>query len=455
MKHTVHMPRLLCLLLAAALILSGCGPSQEEPQPEGPAVIPQAAPLPPGEVAEGILLALGREAGELEEISGGDADFYLTELYGLPEGSWEDVAIWRAGGTEAFEIAVILLAGTDTEAALAGLNAYREARQGDFTGYAPEQAAIAAAAETAAQGRYAALLICEVPDAALEAFTALAGGTADVPAPPEPEMPEEPEQTEGTGDPAEEPVSPEPERPADPQGPEPVTYPGRKPYTQPGLEDMTLYDGSAVLAAWRGEARQLAEQDAAVLEAARAVLAETVTEDMTPAQKERSIYRWLVGSVAYDQSHYDPLTGAPRSSYTPYGPLLEGKGVCLGFASTFQLLLDMCGVECLTVVGAAYSSREDHAWNMVRLDGNWYCVDPTWDAGRADSRLWLFFNVTSSWMALTDHQWDYSAVPEAEAEDGGELGGASPAEAGEPVSPDAVPDAEGLPAQAVPGRAAP
>ena len=192
---------------------------------------------------------------------------------------------------------------------------------------------------------------------------------------------------------------------------------------------MALYDSSAVLAAWRGETRQLTEKEAAILEAARAVLAEIVTEDMTPAQKERSIYSWLVGSVAYDQSHYDPLTGADRNSYTPYSPLLEGKGVCLGFASTFQLLLDMCGVECLTVVGAAYSSREDHAWNMVRLNGNWYCVDPTWDAGRTDSRLWLFFNVTSSWMAMTDHQWDYSAVPEAEAEDGGELGAASLAEA--------------------------
>ena len=91
---------------------------------------------------------------------------------------------------------------------------------------------------------------------------------------------------------------------------------------------------------------------------------------------------------------------------------------------------------------------------MVRLNGNWYCVDPTWDAGRTDSRLWLFFNVTSSWMAMTDHQWDYSAVPEAEAEDGGELGAASLAEAGEPVSPDAAPEEEALPAEAAPGEGA-
>ena len=44
-----------------------------------------------------------------------------------------------------------------------------------------------------------------------------------------------------------------------------------------------------------------------------------------------------------------------------------------------QLLMDLAGVECITVVGASSGSTSDHAWNMVRLEGEWYCVDPTWD----------------------------------------------------------------------------
>jgi len=71
--------------------------------------------------------------------------------------------------------------------------------------------------------------------------------------------------------------------------------------------------------------------------------------------------------------------GAPRTSYQPYGPLIQGKGVCLGYAETFRLLMDMAGIECITVTGAAFMSRENHAWNMVKLDGEWYCVDVTWD----------------------------------------------------------------------------
>ena len=33
--------------------------------------------------------------------------------------------------------------------------------------------------------------------------------------------------------------------------------------------------------------------------------------------------------------------------------------------------------------------------------------------------VYTYFNVTSDFLADTDHQWDYDSVPEATAEDGG------------------------------------
>ena len=81
--------------------------------------------------------------------------------------------------------------------------------------------------------------------------------------------------------------------------------------------------------------------------------------------------------------------------------------------------MDMADIECITVVGAAFYSRENHAWNMVRLNGSWYCADPTWDEG-VNVVTFGYFNVTSDWMAFTDHQWDYSSIPEATAEDHGQ-----------------------------------
>ena len=46
-------------------------------------------------------------------------------------------------------------------------------------------------------------------------------------------------------------------------------------------------------------------------------------------------------------------------------------------------------------------------------------MDATWDAGMDAPDCWSYFNVTSDWMADTDHQWDYQNVPEAITEDGG------------------------------------
>ena len=69
--------------------------------------------------------------------------------------------------------------------------------------------------------------------------------------------------------------------------------------------------------------------------------------------------------------------------------------------------------------GAAYSGTSDHAWNQVRLDGEWYCVDVTWDdpivlGAVSEQAAHRYFNVTSDFMRETKHFWDGESVPEAE-----------------------------------------
>ena len=147
---------------------------------------------------------------------------------------------------------------------------------------------------------------------------------------------------------------------------------------------------------------------------------------MSDYQKEAAVYQWLVQNVNYDWTHNDVMVSTPRESFTPYGGLVNRTAVCLGYATSFQLLMDLAGVEFITVVGAAHQSTGDHAWNMVRLDGNWYCVDVTWDASRRQNGQtkglpsgWRYFNVTSSYMAGSDHQWDYANIPEAVTEGNG------------------------------------
>ena len=59
-----------------------------------------------------------------------------------------------------------------------------------------------------------------------------------------------------------------------------------------------------------------------------------------------------------------------------YGALVEGRAACEGYSRAYQYLLLRAGLEAIIVYGMA---DEAHAWNMVRLDGEYYLADPTWD----------------------------------------------------------------------------
>jgi hypothetical protein len=55
-----------------------------------------------------------------------------------------------------------------------------------------------------------------------------------------------------------------------------------------------------------------------------------------------------------------------------------GRSVCAGYARAYQYLLQRSGIFCIVVNGTAVG-RGTHAWNLVKLDGDYYYVDPTWD----------------------------------------------------------------------------
>ena len=208
-------------------------------------------------------------------------------------------------------------------------------------------------------------------------------------------------------------------------------HPGRIRFTMPDSDPyMTLYDTSSIAAAWQsGDPSSLSAYDRAIYDEAKAVLDEIIQPNMTDFEKEAEIYAWVLQNIDYAYVNLDVLVETDRDAYTPYGGLINHDAVCLGYASTFQLLTELSGIESLTVIGAGQNSTEPHGWAMVKLNGEWYCADPTWDWSFCNlsfdspvdptAREWRFFNTTSDYMARTGHQWDYDAVPEAAAEDHG------------------------------------
>ena len=98
----------------------------------------------------------------------------------------------------------------------------------------------------------------------------------------------------------------------------------------------------------------------------------------------------VIVSVDYDTIalNRQQQEGGPAKDKIDYlrticGVFLDGKAVCEGYARAMQYLLQKCGVECAEVAG--YIRKETgerdgaHAWNILKIDGDYYYLDTTWD----------------------------------------------------------------------------
>ncbi len=167
-------------------------------------------------------------------------------------------------------------------------------------------------------------------------------------------------------------------------------------------------------------------------EAAETILKEA-REQKTPQEKERYVHDTLLNQVTYDENAV--------YNQNAYSALVLGTSVCAGYARAFQYLMTQMEIPCYYCVGTAVSleapvagaadrktdeetmpentlpegSRpgaeepfltvEDHAWNIICLDGFYYNVDPTWnDTLLSDHELiyYGYYN-RSDEEFLTDH----------------------------------------------------
>ena len=101
--------------------------------------------------------------------------------------------------------------------------------------------------------------------------------------------------------------------------------------------------------------------------------------------------------------------------YTAYGALVKGSAVCNGYAEAMKLLCDLSGVECRMISGTV--DGENHAWNLLSIDGEWYHVDVTWDdpvPDGGDRVMYDYLNLSDKEMKA-DHKWEERLYPEADS----------------------------------------
>jgi hypothetical protein len=70
--------------------------------------------------------------------------------------------------------------------------------------------------------------------------------------------------------------------------------------------------------------------------------------------------------------------------------------------------MDVLGIDCQII----HSTEEgEHAWNIVKIDGDWYHCDLTFDGGN-QAPDYAYFNVPDSAKLNSGYPWDTTAFPE-------------------------------------------
>lgn len=89
----------------------------------------------------------------------------------------------------------------------------------------------------------------------------------------------------------------------------------------------------------------------------------------------RKVYLYLIDTVEYVSDSSD--------NQNIYSSLVNRESVCAGYSKATQYLLQRNGIQALYVSGLANGSYgwDNHAWNIVRCDGEYYQVDTTFGDG--------------------------------------------------------------------------
>jgi hypothetical protein len=98
--------------------------------------------------------------------------------------------------------------------------------------------------------------------------------------------------------------------------------------------------------------------------------------------KVELLFQWITNNIVYDYKAYN----RDRINQNNHDVLTRGKALCGGYSKLFVEMCTRANILAVEVDGyslGSYTSsqdfkRPDHAWNAVKIDGEWKLLDATW-----------------------------------------------------------------------------
>ena len=116
----------------------------------------------------------------------------------------------------------------------------------------------------------------------------------------------------------------------------------------------------------------------------------------TECEREEYIHNYIINNCDYDEEAAES-EGVQGNENDAYGVFVDGKAVCEGYSKAFQILCNKADIDCIQLMGIVDS--DNHVWNCVKIGGDWYQIDVTWDD--VDDFIYDshgYFNLTDSLM---------------------------------------------------------
>jgi hypothetical protein len=139
--------------------------------------------------------------------------------------------------------------------------------------------------------------------------------------------------------------------------------------------------------------------------------------------KVKLIHDWIADNIGYSTEAVSLEGLAAGESGLGFADVLRSrKSVCEGFTTLFQAMCGHAGIESEKISGWARGygfnvlvpedpRESNHAWNAVRIHGEWHLLDVTWDAGhRFPGRAWEK-DYTTAYLFLEPKHFIYTHLP--------------------------------------------
>lgn len=122
-----------------------------------------------------------------------------------------------------------------------------------------------------------------------------------------------------------------------------------------------------------------------------------IKEEMTDLDKALYLHDYIIKRNAYDFANFNANT-VPSTGHSAYGCLVLNTSVCDGYSLAYSYLLQKAGIESRLITGPG------HAWNAIKLNGNYYHVDLTFNDPDINGWGDRYDYVGHSYFLLTDDE---------------------------------------------------